>query len=68
MKTPMAMPLANRVPPRQPAQQHGRVRCIEQRRTSGESVVADSCVPCRWHERRPSVKTPLRVQMRHPLI
>ena len=29
------MSLANRMPPRQHAQRHGRARCIEQRRANG---------------------------------
>ena len=40
-ENPTAKPLINRVPPRQPAQRHGRALIIEQRRANGESAATE---------------------------
>ena len=55
------MQLANPVAPRQPAQRHGRARCIEQRCASSKSATADSALPCQQHERRPSKRSLMRI-------
>ena len=43
----------NPVAPYQPTQQHGRARCIEQRRANSKSAATDSALSCQHHGRRP---------------